>query len=68
MTYQRPELTPRQKILRGVVFGSATVFVLLHLLAGGNPTGVLNIASWIAAIIAVGGMVAFLWDVKKSRR
>lgn len=64
---KRFDLDKQQKFLRGLVFLSAGVFLLIQFTAGDSPDPYLLTLSWVAAGVAFGAMVAFIWSMRPKK-
>jgi hypothetical protein len=62
MSEKKFEFTRNQRFLRGLLFLSTGVFLLLRF-AGNSNNVLLAGAAWFAAIVALCALILFLWSV-----
>lgn len=67
MSEKKFEFTRNQRFLRGLLFLSTGVFLLLRFAAGRGNIFFAG-AAWVAAIVAFCALVLFLWSVYASHQ
>lgn len=67
MSDQKFGLTSRQNILRGLVFIAAGIFLIIQIAVGDTAGSVWVLISWLAALVAFGALMLFLWSMRQKK-
>ncbi|MCG3209895.1 MAG: hypothetical protein FOGNACKC_03522 [Anaerolineae bacterium] len=60
-------LTSQQKIWRGLIFIAAGIFLIIQVAVGDAASGFWVTVSWLAAFVAFGALMLFLWSMRQKQ-